>query len=148
MLNIIEVKDAITLNLFMISYDWEKQFIKIIANETLLIRCLTFSAIYQLVAGCITCWCPCITFGRIAEIVDKGTTCEYNTSSFVCPGDDHLLCANFLAQTTFMMVLERYLLDVRLWFDFCCSLCCKRSNLWRTFMVHWLSLHILVYISN
>ncbi|MCD7446572.1 Protein CADMIUM RESISTANCE 2 [Datura stramonium] len=23
---------------------------------------------------CITCWCPCITFGQIAEIVDKGTT--------------------------------------------------------------------------
>ncbi|KAM7487757.1 hypothetical protein LguiB_025241 [Lonicera macranthoides] len=23
---------------------------------------------------CITCWCPCITFGKIAEIVDKGTT--------------------------------------------------------------------------
>ncbi|XP_058772277.1 protein PLANT CADMIUM RESISTANCE 3-like [Vicia villosa] len=23
---------------------------------------------------CITYWCPCITFGRIAEIVDKGTT--------------------------------------------------------------------------
>ncbi|XP_012072500.1 protein PLANT CADMIUM RESISTANCE 7 [Jatropha curcas] len=22
---------------------------------------------------CITCWCPCITFGQIAEIVDKGT---------------------------------------------------------------------------
>ncbi|XP_059447390.1 protein PLANT CADMIUM RESISTANCE 2-like [Corylus avellana] len=21
---------------------------------------------------CITCWCPCITFGQIAEIVDKG----------------------------------------------------------------------------
>ncbi|KAA8532536.1 hypothetical protein F0562_032648 [Nyssa sinensis] len=27
--------------------------------------------------GCITLWCPCITFGRIAEIVDKGSTsCE------------------------------------------------------------------------
>ncbi|XP_022856320.1 cell number regulator 2-like, partial [Olea europaea var. sylvestris] len=25
-------------------------------------------------AGCITCWCPCITFGQIAEIVDKGST--------------------------------------------------------------------------
>ncbi|KAJ1704022.1 hypothetical protein LUZ63_003801 [Rhynchospora breviuscula] len=26
---------------------------------------------------CLTCWCPCITFGRIAEIVDKGdTTCR------------------------------------------------------------------------
>ncbi|KAH7839150.1 hypothetical protein Vadar_000473 [Vaccinium darrowii] len=23
---------------------------------------------------CITFWCPCITFGRIAEIVDKGST--------------------------------------------------------------------------
>ncbi|XP_076947208.1 protein PLANT CADMIUM RESISTANCE 2-like [Bidens hawaiensis] len=23
---------------------------------------------------CMTCWCPCITFGQIAEIVDKGTT--------------------------------------------------------------------------
>ncbi|KAL2518782.1 Protein PLANT CADMIUM RESISTANCE 2 [Abeliophyllum distichum] len=23
---------------------------------------------------CITCWCPCITFGRIAEIVDKGSS--------------------------------------------------------------------------
>lgn len=25
-------------------------------------------------AGCLTCWCPCITFGRIAEIVDRGAT--------------------------------------------------------------------------
>ncbi|KMT18519.1 hypothetical protein BVRB_2g026580 isoform A [Beta vulgaris subsp. vulgaris] len=23
---------------------------------------------------CLTCWCPCITFGRIAEIVDKGSS--------------------------------------------------------------------------
>ncbi|GMH23330.1 hypothetical protein Nepgr_025173 [Nepenthes gracilis] len=23
---------------------------------------------------CLTCWCPCITFGRIAEITDKGTS--------------------------------------------------------------------------
>nr|GMC85022.1 protein PLANT CADMIUM RESISTANCE 2-like [Ipomoea batatas] len=23
---------------------------------------------------CITCWCPCITFGQIAEITDKGAT--------------------------------------------------------------------------
>ncbi|XP_051146339.1 protein PLANT CADMIUM RESISTANCE 11-like [Andrographis paniculata] len=26
---------------------------------------------------CLTCWCPCVTFGRIAEIVDRGSTsCE------------------------------------------------------------------------
>ncbi|XXG40951.1 hypothetical protein AAC387_Pa01g1533 [Persea americana] len=23
---------------------------------------------------CITCWCPCITFGQIAEIVDRGSS--------------------------------------------------------------------------
>ncbi|RLN16677.1 cell number regulator 10-like [Panicum miliaceum] len=23
---------------------------------------------------CLTCWCPCITFGRVAEIVDRGAT--------------------------------------------------------------------------
>jgi hypothetical protein len=23
-------------------------------------------------ADCLTCWCPCITFGRIAEITDRG----------------------------------------------------------------------------
>ncbi|KAL2896451.1 Protein PLANT CADMIUM RESISTANCE 2 [Bienertia sinuspersici] len=23
---------------------------------------------------CLTCWCPCITFGRIAEIVDQGSS--------------------------------------------------------------------------
>nr|POF26946.1 protein plant cadmium resistance 2 [Quercus suber] len=26
------------------------------------------------ISGCITYWCPCITFGQIAEIVDRGTT--------------------------------------------------------------------------
>ncbi|KAJ0430788.1 putative PLAC8 motif-containing protein [Helianthus annuus] len=25
---------------------------------------------------CLTCWCPCIPFGQIAEILDKGTTCK------------------------------------------------------------------------
>ncbi|CAM0877649.1 unnamed protein product [Alopecurus aequalis] len=23
---------------------------------------------------CLTCWCPCITFGKVAEIVDRGST--------------------------------------------------------------------------
>ena len=31
-------------------------------------------------AGCLTCWCPCITFGRIAEIVDKGSSCKYKVN--------------------------------------------------------------------
>ncbi|XP_030529205.1 protein PLANT CADMIUM RESISTANCE 2-like [Rhodamnia argentea] len=32
---------------------------------------------------CITIWCPCITFGRISEIVDKGTSsCIANGAIF------------------------------------------------------------------
>ncbi|KAJ4961377.1 hypothetical protein NE237_021287 [Protea cynaroides] len=28
---------------------------------------------------CITCWCPCITFGQISEIIDKGSpSCTIN----------------------------------------------------------------------
>ncbi|XWS34457.1 hypothetical protein CRYUN_Cryun21dG0040100 [Craigia yunnanensis] len=27
-----------------------------------------------LLSGCMTCWCPCVTFGQIAEIVDKGSS--------------------------------------------------------------------------
>ncbi|PIM99544.1 hypothetical protein CDL12_27962 [Handroanthus impetiginosus] len=42
---------------------------------------------------CITCWCPCITFGQIAEIVDKGSSsCGQNGALYtliacvtVCP---------------------------------------------------------------
>uniref|UniRef100_A0A7N1A0A9 Uncharacterized protein n=1 Tax=Kalanchoe fedtschenkoi TaxID=63787 RepID=A0A7N1A0A9_KALFE len=25
---------------------------------------------------CLTCWCPCITFGRMSEIVDRGSSCK------------------------------------------------------------------------
>ncbi|CAA2974048.1 PLANT CADMIUM RESISTANCE 2-like [Olea europaea subsp. europaea] len=29
---------------------------------------------HDLSSCCLTCWCPCVTFGRIAEIVDRGST--------------------------------------------------------------------------
>uniref|UniRef100_M4EDD5 Uncharacterized protein n=1 Tax=Brassica campestris TaxID=3711 RepID=M4EDD5_BRACM len=29
---------------------------------------------FDVALGCITCWCPCITFGQVAEIVDQGST--------------------------------------------------------------------------
>uniref|UniRef100_K4AL88 Uncharacterized protein n=1 Tax=Setaria italica TaxID=4555 RepID=K4AL88_SETIT len=25
---------------------------------------------------CLTCWCPCVTFGRVAAVVDRGSTCS------------------------------------------------------------------------
>ncbi|KAK7363026.1 hypothetical protein VNO77_05154 [Canavalia gladiata] len=34
---------------------------------------------------CLTCWCPCVSFGRVAEIVDKGSTscCVQGTLLFL-----------------------------------------------------------------
>ncbi|CAN1839512.1 Protein PLANT CADMIUM RESISTANCE 2 [Linum perenne] len=29
---------------------------------------------HEVCRGCLTIWCPCVTFGRIAEIVDQGST--------------------------------------------------------------------------
>ncbi|RZS05823.1 hypothetical protein BHM03_00036374, partial [Ensete ventricosum] len=34
----------------------------------------SFLLVTHVIAGCITCFCPCITFGQIAEIIDKGST--------------------------------------------------------------------------
>uniref|UniRef100_A0A453GP61 Uncharacterized protein n=1 Tax=Aegilops tauschii subsp. strangulata TaxID=200361 RepID=A0A453GP61_AEGTS len=35
---------------------------------------------------CLTCWCPCITFGRIAEVVDGGSSscCMHGTLCALC----------------------------------------------------------------
>lgn len=41
----------------------------------ILINFFSFDFMFNFL-GCITCWCPCVTFGRIAEIVDKGSTCK------------------------------------------------------------------------
>lgn len=38
-------------------------------------NCLTTAM--HLFAVCLTCWLPCVTFGRVAEIVDEGNTCKY-----------------------------------------------------------------------
>ncbi|XP_038697290.1 protein PLANT CADMIUM RESISTANCE 2-like [Tripterygium wilfordii] len=36
-----------------------------------------FDCFYDIPTCCLTYWCPCITFGRIAEIADQGaTSCE------------------------------------------------------------------------
>ncbi|KAL8171112.1 hypothetical protein V2J09_022916 [Rumex salicifolius] len=26
---------------------------------------------------CLVCWCPCVAFGQLSEVVDKGTSCKY-----------------------------------------------------------------------
>jgi hypothetical protein len=36
-------------------------------------------------AGCLTFFCPCVAFGRIAEIVDQGATCEFILTEQLTP---------------------------------------------------------------
>jgi hypothetical protein len=36
-------------------------------------------------SGLITCICPCITFGQVADIVDKGTCCKSSFSFQLAP---------------------------------------------------------------
>ncbi|XP_028759008.1 protein PLANT CADMIUM RESISTANCE 3-like [Neltuma alba] len=42
---------------------------------------------------CLTMWCPCVTFGRIAEIVDRGTTscCAQGTIFCILGGFSHFV---------------------------------------------------------
>jgi len=39
-----------------------------------LTRCFTIACTAPIPAGCLTFFCPCVTFGRIAGIVDQGAT--------------------------------------------------------------------------
>ncbi|XP_027343917.1 protein PLANT CADMIUM RESISTANCE 3-like [Abrus precatorius] len=42
-------------------------------------------------ACCLTLWCPCVSFGRIAEIVDRGSTscCLHGTLFYLLAGFTH-----------------------------------------------------------
>ncbi|XP_027347822.1 protein PLANT CADMIUM RESISTANCE 3-like [Abrus precatorius] len=42
-------------------------------------------------ACCLSCWCPCVSFGRIAEIVDRGNTscCLQGTLFYLLGGFTH-----------------------------------------------------------
>ena len=45
--------------------------------------------------GCLTCWCPCITFGRIADIVDKGSKSKYTVNIYQLDSDGFWWCLIF-----------------------------------------------------
>ncbi|KAF4352452.1 hypothetical protein G4B88_018884, partial [Cannabis sativa] len=32
---------------------------------------------------CVTCLFPCVTFGRVGEIVDEGTNCKYKNYNVI-----------------------------------------------------------------
>ncbi|KAL3501927.1 hypothetical protein ACH5RR_036376 [Cinchona calisaya] len=54
--------------------------------STGLFGCLSDISVY-----CLTCFCPCVAFGRIAEIIDRGAT-SCGTSGAIYVGICHFLC--------------------------------------------------------
>ncbi|KAA3463516.1 protein PLANT CADMIUM RESISTANCE 2-like [Gossypium australe] len=41
--------------------------------------CLTLTSRRRFLLGAITCVCPCITFGQITEIINRGSKCKIYT---------------------------------------------------------------------
>nr|AAD02554.1 PGPS/D12 [Petunia x hybrida] len=83
---------------------------------------------FQDVKGCcLTCWCPCITFGRIAEVADQGST------SCVVSGTVYLLV--YLVTSGFgccwyscfyrSKLRNQYYLDEKPCSDLCTHCCCE-----------------------
>ncbi|KAF4354134.1 hypothetical protein F8388_004146, partial [Cannabis sativa] len=47
---------------------------------------------------CVTCLFPCVTFGRVGEIVDEGTNCKYKNYNHAVVLDVDIacyICSNF-----------------------------------------------------
>ncbi|XP_057960656.1 protein PLANT CADMIUM RESISTANCE 2-like [Malania oleifera] len=78
---------------------------------------------------CITCWCPCITFGQISEIVDEGSTsCATNGAIYallaVLTG-----CGCIYSCTYRTKMRRRYQLEERPCGDCLLHCCCEACAL-------------------
>ncbi|XP_021293048.1 protein PLANT CADMIUM RESISTANCE 2-like [Herrania umbratica] len=78
---------------------------------------------------CITCWCPCITFGQIAEIVDQGSTsCAASGALYGLlywfPG-----CACIYSCSYRSRMRSQYMLEESSCGDCCTHFCCETCAL-------------------
>ncbi|KAB2045529.1 hypothetical protein ES319_D01G168200v1 [Gossypium barbadense] len=81
------------------------------------------------VTGCLTCWCPCITFGRIAEIVDHGSTsCGVSGALYALIG---ILtgCPCIYSCVYRSRMRSEYMLEDRPCNDCCLHFCCEACAL-------------------
>ncbi|KAB5534927.1 hypothetical protein DKX38_018131 [Salix brachista] len=86
---------------------------------------------------CLACWCPCITFGRIAEITDKGATpCAFSGAIYVLllllfPGFARCYSCCYRSKLRKQYMLEGNLCTDCLvhWFCQPCALCQEYSEL-------------------
>ncbi|XP_028101975.1 protein PLANT CADMIUM RESISTANCE 3-like, partial [Camellia sinensis] len=78
---------------------------------------------------CLTCWCPCVTFGRIAEIVDRGSTsCGVSGALYalmLCVSGCSCLYSCFYRSK----LRGQYFLDESPCTDCCIHCCCEECAL-------------------
>ncbi|KAL3830967.1 hypothetical protein ACJIZ3_019769 [Penstemon smallii] len=78
---------------------------------------------------CLTCWCPCITFGRISEIIDRGSTsCGVSGalySMILCVSGCSCLYSCFYRSK----LRGQYFLEERPCTDCCVHCCCETCAL-------------------
>ncbi|KAE8699015.1 Protein PLANT CADMIUM RESISTANCE 2 [Hibiscus syriacus] len=78
---------------------------------------------------CITCWCPCITFGQIAEIVDQGSTsCGASGALYALIGV-FTGCACIYSCFYRQRMRSQYMLEDRPCNDCCLHYCCESCAL-------------------
>ncbi|GMI87617.1 PLANT CADMIUM RESISTANCE 2 [Hibiscus trionum] len=78
---------------------------------------------------CITCWCPCITFGQIAEIVDQGSTsCGASGALYTLIGI-FTGCACIYSCFYRQRMRSQYMLEDRPCNDCCLHFCCETCAL-------------------
>ncbi|VAI39413.1 unnamed protein product [Triticum turgidum subsp. durum] len=87
--------------------------------------CLT----HMICAGCLTCWCPCITFGKVAEIVDRGSTsCGTSGALYALLGS--LTGCHWIYSCTYRSKMRaQYALPDDPCCDCCVHFCCEPCGL-------------------
>ncbi|XP_071739274.1 cell number regulator 10-like [Rutidosis leptorrhynchoides] len=78
---------------------------------------------------CETCWCPCITFGEIADIIDKGTvSCELHALlySLICYLTSFQWIYSWLYRSK---MRQQYNLPQEPCHDCCVNFCCEKCAL-------------------
>ncbi|XVE85448.1 hypothetical protein DITRI_Ditri17bG0091900 [Diplodiscus trichospermus] len=78
---------------------------------------------------CVTCWCPCITFGRIAEILDQGSTpCGVSGALYALIGWS-TGCACIYSCLYRSRMRSQYMLEDSPIGDCCVHFCCETCAL-------------------
>ncbi|KAI4357593.1 hypothetical protein L6164_001531 [Bauhinia variegata] len=78
---------------------------------------------------CITFWCPCITFGQIAEIVDRGSTSCGTSGALYALIAYFTGCACFYSCFYRSRLREQYMLEQSPCWDWLVHCCCETCAL-------------------